>query len=564
MLISLLVKNIAIIKEVEVIFKDNLNILTGETGAGKSIIIDSVNIALGGKVNKEIIRRDKDYALVELVFETKDAKVHSLINELGIEIEENQVIISRKIMPTRSISRINGETVSVQVLREVGSYLLDIHGQHDNQSLLNTFYHLEFVDRYAKDEIASIKEELEKVYKEYNQIKHEYVEALNEEDKRLRELSFIEYELNEIRSSNLILGEDIQLEEKYKKLVNSHTIKETLQIVHEHTGYEDRESAGDNIGQMVKQLSKVVAYDSKISDFLNQLTDIEALLNDFNQDLSAYLSEMDDDYGLLEEISKRLDLLNTLKSKYGQTIEKILDYETSLDDRLHKYKDYDLYLEKLKNNLNNKEKKLEELSLELSTIRKKKALILTKKIRNELIELNFIHVKFEMEFKKANDYSANGYDIAEFIISTNPGEPLKPLSKVASGGELSRIMLGIKSVLADKDSIETLIFDEIDAGISGRTAQKVSEQLTVISKNHQVICITHLAQIAAMADAHFIIEKKSDLKSTHTGIRILDEDESIDELARIIGGVEITNRVKDSAIEMKELALNVKNNKNKV
>lgn len=561
MLISLHVKNIAIINELEVFFKEHLNILTGETGAGKSIIIDSINIALGGKVNREIIRKNQEYALVELVFETKDAKVHSILKELGIDINDNQIIISRKIMASRSVSRVNGETVTLALLDRIGSLLIDIHGQYDSQSLLQKSYHLDYLDQFSKNEISSIKDSLESKYKDYSKIKNEYQDAIKDEDQRLRELSFIEYELNEINEAELLVGEDEDLEEKFKKLSNASEIKEALEYVYECTGYNSTESSGDLIGRSIKQLTKISEFDIEIKNYLSQLTDIEGLLNDFNNEISVYISGIDSDYGLLDSIGKRLDTINRLKLKYGNSIPIIKEYANKLQEKLNKFKNYDSYLENLKIQLSSIENELEELSRSLSMIRKTKSIELTNKIKKELVELNFIDVKFDMVFTKLDHYTPNGYDISEFIISTNPGEPLKPLSKVASGGELSRIMLGIKSVLADKDNIETLIFDEIDAGISGRTAQKVSEQLNLIANHHQVICITHLAQIAAMADAHYIIEKISDKKSTQTLIRQLNDDESVDELARIIGGVEITDRTKESAIEMKELAFNSKRNK---
>ncbi|HHT88827.1 MAG TPA: DNA repair protein RecN, partial [Clostridiales bacterium] len=297
----------------------------------------------------------------------------------------------------------------------------------------------------------------------------------------------------------------------------------------------------------------------KLGELLTQAVDIEALLNDFNKDLSQYLSSMDNYEEEFDEVTKRLDLVNHMKQKYGNQIEQIHRYLTECEEKLLRYKDYDAYIDRLRKSLEAERLRLEELSCRLSDIRKQKAKELTSKIRAALMALNFLDVKFEMIFSRSNTYTANGYDDAEFIISTNPGEEMKSLSAVASGGELSRIMLGIKSVLAENDDIETLIFDEIDTGISGRTAQKVSEQLSEIAKHHQIICITHLAQIAAMADEHFIIEKQTDGKTTKTIIRELDDDEAIDELARILGGAVITERVIENAKEMKALANSSKN-----
>jgi DNA repair protein RecN (Recombination protein N) len=557
LLISLHVKNFAIINEVEVYFKNHLNILTGETGAGKSIIIDSINCALGAKVSKDILRSGADYALVELVFETKDKAVLEAMDKLEIPIEDNLIIISRKIMPSRSIYKLNGETVTAKMVSSIAEKLIDIHGQHEHQSLLHKAKHLEIVDRFAKDEIGGLKEELNDAYKAYIEVKQEYDKAESSEDNRIREISFLEYEINEINLANLSPGEDEELAALYKKYANSHTISEGIKTAYSLTGY-DSSAAGDNIGRAVRQLTKLVEYDEDLEDLLSQATNIEDLLNDINRDLSQYISGMDNYEEELNEITKRLDLINHLKVKYGNSIDQILDYCRECEKKLDKYRDYDAYRENLAKLLKTKEDKLNKLSTKLSNIRKREAKDLTAKIRQALIALNFLDVNFDMIFSKNSSFSANGYDDAEFIISTNPGEDLKTLSKVASGGELSRIMLGIKSVLAEKDDIETLIFDEIDTGISGRTAQKVSEQLSVIAKHHQIICITHLAQIAAMADAHFIIEKQTDGKSTETLIKELDDKDMVDELARILGGAAITDLVKQNAKEMKDLARSTK------
>lgn len=553
MLVSLHVKNFAIINEVEVYFKDHLNIMTGETGAGKSIIIGSVNAALGAKMSKDIVRNGADYALVELVFETKDEAVFDIMRSLDIPVEGEQIIISRKIMSGRSVCKINGENVTASALAAIAGLLIDIHGQHEHQSLLHKQKHMEIVDRFAKDEIGTLKNELEQSYKEYIKVKHELEQSGIDEEKRLREISFLEYEVNEIISAALTIGEDEELAARYKRLANANTISEGLQNVYRLTGYEAA-SAGDSIGRALRMLIKIAEYDERMNEYLSQVTDIDGLLNDFNRDLSQYISELDNPEEELLEVTKRLDFINHLKSKYGNSIDQILQYYKECEAKLSRYRDYGEYLAKLEKALNNAEEKLRSQSEQLSEIRKRKASELTDRIREALISLNFLDVKFDMKFVQTNTYTANGFDDGEFIISTNPGEVLKPLVGIASGGELSRIMLGIKSVLADKDEIETLIFDEIDVGISGRTAQKVSEQLSNIAKHHQIICITHLAQIAAMADSHYIIEKKTDGLSTQTTIKKLTQEEEIEELSRILGGAQITERVKESAREMKDLA----------
>jgi DNA repair protein RecN (Recombination protein N) len=547
------VKNFAIINEVEIYFKDHLNIITGETGAGKSIIIGSVNAALGAKISKDIVRNGAEYALVELVFETENEAVFQAMRKLDIPLEGNQIIISRKIMTGRSICKINGENVTSGALATIAGMLIDIHGQHEHQSLLHKAKHMEIVDRFAKEEIGSLKQDLEQAYKEYCKIRQELEQSEIDEEKRLREISFLEYEVNEIISANLIPGEDEELAVRYKKLSNANTISEGLQTVYRYTGYEPS-AAGDSIGRALRQLMKLAEFDEAIGSYLNQVSDIDALLNDLNRDLSQYISDVENPEEELQEVTARLDLINHLKAKYGNSLEQIRDYCRASEEKLGKYMDYEEYMKKLGRELDAAEERLKKLSEKLSKIRRSKAKVLTEKMKEALVALNFLDVKLDMVFERTEHYSANGFDDGEFIISTNPGEELKPLSRIASGGELSRIMLGIKSVLADKDEIETLIFDEIDVGISGRTAQKVSEQLSSIARHHQIICITHLAQIAAMADAHYCIEKRTDGMSTQTVIKELNASEMIEELSRILGGAEITDRVRESAKEMKELA----------
>ena len=356
-------------------------------------------------------------------------------------------------------------------------------------------------------------------------------------------------------------GEDAQLEIQYQRFANGQKIMGSLAQVYQLTS---ENGAAQMTGHAVLEIAGASAYDDRAKQFEDQLMEIDNLLNDFNRELAGYMEDADFDEEQFYEIEKRLDLINGLKAKYGNTIEKILtEYEKKLA-RIEKLSDYESYLSALKQTLEEKEKSLEKLCGKISKIRKKEALKLTKKIKEALIDLNFLDVQFELQLTRKKEYTASGYDEAEFLISTNPGEPLKSLTKIASGGELSRIMLAIKAVLADCDEIGTLIFDEIDTGISGRTAQMVSEKMNVISKDHQIICITHLPQIAAMADTHFLIEKQAEKNHTSTNIRKLNETESVTELGRMLGGVKITDTVLKSAKEMKELAAVTKNTDNQL
>ena len=552
MLQNLHVKNLALINETEVEFKDGLNILSGETGAGKSIIIGSINLALGEKVQKEMLRDNADTALVELVFYVENPATLEAVRALGIEVEDETIILSRKITAGRAIARINGEAVSASKMKEAAALLIDIHGQHEHQSLLSKRKHLEILDLFGKDLLREQKQKLSVCYREYRKLLDELEQSDSDTEERTRELSFLEYEVKEIEDANLTLGEDVELEEQFRKYSNGKKILDAIHVVQAATAEED-ESASERISRAVRELAGVSGYDKRVEELENQLTEIDNLLGDFNREVASYLSEEEFDNETYFEIEKRLDFINHLKSKYGNSIEQILESYNSKCERIAVLKDYDEYLKQLLSKINHKKQELTQLSDEVSAIRQKESVVLTNAIRQALMDLNFLDVRFTMEFRKI-DFTENGTDEVEFMISTNPGEPLKPLGKVASGGELSRIMLAIKTVLAENDHIETLIFDEIDSGISGRTAQMVSEKMNELGRSHQIICITHLPQIAAMADTHFLIEKSVENDTTVSHIHELSDEESVQELARMLGGVEITDKVVENAREMKKMA----------
>lgn len=552
MLQNLHVKNLALINETEVEFKGGLNILSGETGAGKSIIIGSINLALGEKVQKEMLRDNADTALVELVFYVENPATLEAVRALGIEVEDETIILSRKITAGRAIARINGEAVSASKMKEAAALLIDIHGQHEHQSLLSKRKHLEILDLFAKDLLREQKQKLSVCYREYRKLLGELEQSDSDTEERTRELSFLEYEVKEIEDANLTLGEDVELEEQFRKYSNGKKILDAIHVVQAATAEED-ESASERISRAVRELAGVSGYDKRVEELENQLTEIDNLLGDFNREVASYLSEEEFDNETYFEIEKRLDFINHLKSKYGNSIEQILESYNSKCERIAVLKDYDEYLKQLLSKINHKKQELTQLSDEVSAIRQKESAVLTNAIRQALMDLNFLDVRFTMEFRKI-DFTENGTDEVEFMISTNPGEPLKPLGKVASGGELSRIMLAIKTVLAENDHIETLIFDEIDSGISGRTAQMVSEKMNELGRSHQIICITHLPQIAAMADTHFLIEKSVENDTTVSHIHELSDEESVQELARMLGGVEITDKVVENAREMKKMA----------
>lgn len=556
MLVSLHVKNLALMEEAEVTFGDGLNILSGETGAGKSIIIGSINLALGEKVPKEMLREHAEYALVELIFKVENEEQLQQLKEMDIYPEDNEVIMSRRITASRSVGKINSETVPASCMKRVASLLIDIHGQHEHQSLLHKRKHLEILDEYAKDKLSGKKKTLKKCYQEYQALQQEYAQALQDGEGRERELSFLEFEIQEIEEAQLVPGEDEELEISYRKMANSRRIMEAISSAYEMTGGDG--SATEQIGRALREMQSVTDYDPQLQVLSEQLEEVDNLLNDFNRELSDYMSDSEFEEDTFYETEKRLDLINHLKDKFGGSIEAVLQAKEEKEIRCQHLLDYEEYLQQLKQRMVQTEAELQKICSEVSALRQKSAKKLTKQVQKALVDLNFLDVNFTMEFADTGKYTANGRDEAEFLISTNPGEPLKPLSKVASGGEMSRIMLAIKTILAESDQIETLIFDEIDAGISGRTAQMVAEKMNVIGKNHQVICITHLPQIAAMADNHFLISKNVVNNATLSNIVLLEEKESITELARMLGGVKITDTVLESAKEMKELAISVK------
>ncbi len=558
MLVSLHVKNMALIKEVEVEFGEGLNIMTGETGAGKSIVIGSVSIALGTGNFRDFVPEDAEYALVELVFSTKSEKVRRRLQKQDLPFEDGEVIITRKYKSGRSTSKVNGEIVPVSFVRELASDLIDIHGQHEHQSLLYSKNHLMILDEFAKKEIGAKLQLCREQYRAFLKARRQWQEAKAEEGDRTKELDFLQFEIGEIESASLRPGEDEELESAYRLMANGQKIMESLSEAGSLTGASGYSGAGDEISRAVKAINAVRAYDDSLEELGSTLSDIEALLGDFNRGLSAYLEEFSFDEQELHRTEERLDQINRLKTKYGNSIEAILEAGQKKAERVAILQNYEEYLEQLRESYEKSKKELFETSAKLSAIRKKYAVQLAGKIRTALVDLNFLDVRFEIDFSQLEEPSENGLDEICFMISTNPGLAPRPLGSVASGGELSRIMLAIKAVMADKDAVETLIFDEIDTGISGRTAQKVSEKMAVISRNHQVLCITHLAQIASMADHHFIIEKKPANSKTVTNIGRLSYEESIEELARILGGAKITDTVMDSAREMKELAKNTK------
>ena len=548
MLDRLMVKDLALIEKSVVEFGPGLNILTGETGAGKSILLGSIQLALGQKANKDMIRHGSEQALIELSFslgEEKEAELKEL--EEDLEIEEGSLIIRRKISEKKSENRVNDLSVTLAKLREISGELLDLHGQHEHHSLLKEGAHLAILDSFMTRRGGRILSEVKEAYENYRE-KKKKVEAYSlPEEERKRELDFLQFELEELSSANLKPGEEEQLSKDYAVYENRDRLKSLLLRVQEELA--DRDFHGP-----VKNLEEAVTFDESLKNVLDTAYELEAVGEDCLRAVEHYLdhSEMDEEKFFL--LGERLDTIRSLMMKYGGTEEKALEALSKKEERLRFLTDYEKEKALMEEALARSEEELGEKAERLSLERQKTAKELEERIQQEMQELGFLDTRFTFRFEKKREISEKGLDEVESYVSLNPGEPLRPLREVGSGGELSRIMLSIKTVLADTDAVPTLIFDEIDTGISGRTAEKVGEKLEKIAKNHQVILITHLPQIAAKADRHFLIEKNVQEGKTKTEIHALNEEASVKELARLLGGEELTEAALQNARSLKAKA----------
>lgn len=555
MLEGLHVKNLVIIDEAEVSFGGGLNILTGETGAGKSVVIGSINLALGAKAGKSLVRAGKESGFVELIFSVNN-DVGDKLRRLDIIPEDGLVVITRKFTGERSVSKINGETVTLSKVKEAAALLLDIHGQTENQTLQLSKNHLELLDKYLKEEVKPYKKRLKDLVTEYRNKENELLGYSADEASISRELDFLKYECKEIESAKLVKDEEEELDKKVRKYSSSSKIVSLIEEARKNLS--DNGGADDSIGSIVRAMSRLSDVDETSVELLNQISEIESLLNDFERSLSDYADDNVFDEVDFMQSEARLDKIRGIYAKHGGSYKTTIDFLDASLAQIEKLEHASEYKEKLSMEVEKLKKVILSECDELTKVRKRGALKLSKLVKQSLIDLNFLQVEFDVEFAGSKDFTSKGNDEIIFKISTNPGEPMRSISEVASGGELSRIMLALKSVMADTDEIPTMIFDEVDTGISGRTAQMVAEKMALLSAKRQIIAITHLAQIAAMADNHYLIEKKADENHTATDIRRLDEAEEVSELARILGGVAVTENVINSAREMKKLATDTK------
>ena len=555
MLLNVHIKNIALIDDANVNFTDNLNILTGETGAGKSIIMGALKIGMGDKLPKDIVREAGKEGFCQLLFLVDDEAVLEQIRQLGVEpTEDGEILITRRIVNSRTINTINDMAVTAARLREVSALLIDMHTQHQQQTLLKKNEHMKLLDKFGRAAIEPLKREVAQRHADYTELVDQMDKLSMDEAERSRRAEFLKYQIAEIESANVKAGEDEDIEHQYNKMVNSRDIVAAASEVYSVTGYENQSSAGNEIGRVLVNLKGIKELDDEIDGLYSQLENIDALLNDFNVELSNYMQSMNFDDSEFREVESRFDVINDIKGKYGSTVDEVNRYLEESKAEYEKFSEYDEYIAELSGKINKAKKLMIDAADKLSAERKKQAKLMCKEIKTALSDLSFMQVDFDMVFDRLSECTANGIDDCYFVISTNVGEKLRPLYDVASGGELSRIMLAVKSCMAAEDNIGTLVFDEIDVGISGRAAQAVAEKMALISRKHQVISITHLPQIAAMADSHYLIEKSADEGKTVTKIVRLSEAESVTEIARLLGGASITDAVMSNALEMKQMA----------
>lgn len=558
MLSELNIKNFALIDKLNIKFQTGFNVLTGETGAGKSIILDALDILMGARAYKEIIRTDKNTAYIEALFHPeKKEQIDQILTDNGIDYEDEMLLISREINEDgRNKGRINNQLVTISLIQKIAPFLIDIHGQHEQQTLLNEEAHLKILDQYSKEEIKDLKEGVQESYREIQKIKEKLKELDIDQQSRARKIDLYQFQIDEIKKADLKVNEDEKLFNEYKKMSNMEEIYALCGEVNNFITAEDYNQEGimEKVGRYMKRLEDYKGYDEDLAEFHKTLQNIYYDLEKLNFSIDDYLTDNEFDKKRLEQLEQRLDLINKLKRKYGDSIEDILDYKEQLEEKLLRLKNQNEIINSLEDKLKKYKKSYDKKAKQLSKIRKKMAADFESQLKEELMDLAMEKTKLKVEFKKSQR-SITGIDDIRFLISTNPGEELKPLSKIISGGELSRVMLAFKNIMADIDQVETIIFDEVDKGIGGKTAQKMAEKLYRISTKRQVICVSHLPQVASMGDTHYYINKSTNRnKKTVTNIKKLKKEEIIEELARMLGGVKLTETTKKHAREMIKMA----------
>lgn len=541
MITNLHIKNIGIIEDIEINFNNGFNVLTGETGAGKTLIIDSLKIIAGGRFSKEMIRANENHSLVE-------ACIFYPNSDLA---EDGNIIVSREIFSNgRNTCKINGRLVTVNELREIMRDIIDIHGQSDNQKLMEVSNHINYLDEFSLEKISILKNEYTEMYKEYCSVKEELNKNYGDDIEKQRMLDLLNYQLDEIKNANLVVGEEEELEEKRKILSNSEKISGSLN----ETSNELNNHVLDGLSKSIKYMSKIENYSDIYKEKLIQIQSVYYDLEDITSQISDFTYDIEYDQDTARNVEERLDMIYSLKRKYGNNISEILTYKNSLVSQINEIENKEEYIKIQKEKLNALENKMRNIANTMTAIRKENALLLEKKINEQLTELEMKNASFLVSILPEDEFNKNGLDKVEFLVSTNVGDDFKPLIKIASGGEISRIMLAIKVVLSDLDNTPIMIFDEIDTGISGTAAMSVSQKIKKISKSHQIICVTHLAVVAAKADYNYCIKKEVDCNSTKTKVSLLTETEALNEIARISSG-EITKIALQHAQALRNLSI---------
>lgn len=540
MITTLHIKNVGIIDDLSIDFNEGFNVLTGETGAGKTLIIGSLGILAGGRFSKEMIRKDENFSYIE-------ANIFLPDNPISID---GNIIVSREIYSNgRNLCKVNGRLVTVNELKDIMSQIIDIHGQHDNQLILNPSEHINYIDNFIGKEIFDIKIKYEKIFKEHKAIELELKNNFGDDKEKERKLDLLNYQVKEIEDAKLKKDEEEQLEEQRKLMLNSEKIQESLNTIDVNLN----ENAVISISNAIRCLEKIEDFGEEYKQKLPELKNIYYDIQELARDVSCMKDEIYFNEDERNQIEERLDLINFLKRKYGNSIEEILSYKDKIEQEIFNIKNLDKHNEELKSKLKLLEKEMSQLSSEMSNLRKEYGEKLSESINKELTELEMKNARFNVKIEELNGFGVNGLDKVEFFIRTNVGEEFKPLTKIASGGEMSRIMLAIKTVLAKTDKVSIMIFDEIDTGISGKASKAVAEKLRVISETHQVICITHSASVAAKGQFNYYISKNVVNNKTCTNIKQLSEEETIEEIARMSTG-EVTEVAKDYARELRKVS----------
>ncbi|MDQ0213817.1 DNA repair protein RecN (Recombination protein N) [Oikeobacillus pervagus] len=568
MLQELSITNFAIIEKLNLSLDQGLTVLTGETGAGKSIIIDAIQLLCGGRGSSEFVRHGEKKAELEGLFLLEDEHhpCYDQAKKVGIDIEDAQIVLRREISANgKSVCRVNGKLVTIAIMREIGTSLVDIHGQHEHQELMNAASHIRLLDQFGDDEIAQAKDNYLQIYKQYDETLKKIKQLSENEQQMAHRLDLIQFQLNEIQNANISLNEDDQLLEEKKRLMNFEKLFESVQI-----GYDALRSEGkglDWVGLVMNQLETAAELDSEeYGSLLESVSNCFYLLEDVAHQLNHALEGLEFDPERLNFIESRLNEINQLKRKYGSSIEEIMEYAATIEEEIETLTNRESHIENLNRTLKSLRQDLFLEAKQLSELRKKWATKLTEAIHHELQQLYMDKTVFEVRFvvsatdldEKRDPFQKDGVDILEFYISTNPGEPLKPLSKVASGGELSRMMLALKTIFSKHQGITSIIFDEVDTGVSGRVAQAIGEKIYQISIHSQVLCISHLPQVAALADSHLFISKTINEGRTTSSVDYLQAGDQIKEIARMISGVEMTDLTKQHAKELLQLASTMK------